>query len=108
MPRAVYNDPNLNNRESTRFLEDGAYLRLKTIQLGYTISSEITQKIGIDRVRMYVSGQNLLTLTGYSGLDPEVGAYDPTDEGRAVLNTGVDRVLYPQTHSVLFGVQVGF
>lgn len=108
MPRAVYNDPNLNNRESTRFLEDGAYLRLKTIQLGYTISSEITQKIGIDRVRMYVSGQNLLTLTSYSGLDPEVGAYDPTEEGRAVLNTGVDRVLYPQTHSVLFGVQVGF
>ncbi|MCU4157486.1 TonB-dependent receptor [Carboxylicivirga sp. A043] len=101
MPRAVLNDPNLNNRESTRFLEDGAYLRLKTVQLGYTIPKQLTEKVGIERLRMYVSGQNLLTITDYSGLDPEVGR-------SSVLNTGVDRVLYPQTHSVLFGVQVGF
>jgi len=101
MPRAVYNDPNLNNRESTRFLENGAYLRLKTLQLGYTLPKQLTEKAGIERVRMYVTGQNLLTLTDYTGLDPEVGRSN-------VLNTGVDRVLYPQTQSVLFGVQVGF
>jgi TonB-linked SusC/RagA family outer membrane protein len=101
MPRAVQNDPNLNNRESTRFLESGAYLRLKSIQLGYTLPKQLTEKAGLERVRMYVSGQNLLTITDYSGLDPEVGQ-------ASVLNTGVDRVLYPQTQSVLLGVQIGF
>ncbi len=101
MPRAVHNDPNLNNRESTRFLENGAYLRLKSMQLGYTLPKQLTEKAGIERVRLYVSGQNLLTITDYSGLDPEVGRL-------SVLNTGVDRVLYPQTQSVLLGVQIGF
>ena len=101
IPRAVHNDPNLNNRESTRFLENGAYLRLKSLQLGYTIPEQLTSKVGVDRVRLYLSGQNLLTITDYTGLDPEIGR-------SSVLNTGVDRVLYPQTQSVLLGVQVGF
>ncbi|MCV6628768.1 MAG: TonB-dependent receptor [Flavobacteriaceae bacterium] len=100
IPRAVYSDPNNNNRASTRFLEDGGYLRLKTIQLGYSIPTGISSKLGIENLRFYVSGQNLMTLTNYSGLDPEVGG--------SALSFGVDRTLYPKYKSVIMGVQLKF
>lgn len=101
MPRAVLGDPNRNARESTRFLENGAYLRLKLVQLGYTIPQDVLKKIKVSKLRVYLSGQNLLTLTKYSGLDPEVGTF-------SALDTGVDRMLYPQSKRVLAGVQLTF
>ncbi|MEQ7798628.1 TonB-dependent receptor [Pedobacter sp. ASV1-7] len=101
MPRAVLGDPNRNARESTRFLESGAYLRLKLVQLGYTIPQDVLKKIKVSKLRVYLSGQNLLTLTKYSGLDPEVGTF-------SALDTGVDRMLYPQNKRVLAGVQLTF
>jgi hypothetical protein len=101
MPRAVLGDPNGNARESTRFLENGAYLRLKLVQLGYTLPVKVLQKIKVNRLRVYLSAQNLITITKYSGLDPEVGNF-------SVLDTGVDRMLYPQNKRLLAGLQLTF
>ena len=100
IPRAVLGDPNLNNRASTRFLESGAYLRIKTIQLGYTLPTDLLDKLTVDKLRIYVTGQNLFTFTNYSGLDPEVGG--------SILSRGIDRTLYPKYKSVILGVQFQF
>ncbi len=100
VPRAVFGDPNQNaRRNSTRFIEDGNYLRLRNIQLGYTLPSSLTQKASIERLRVYVSGQNLFTWTGYSGIDPEVGG---------TLNAGTDFSSYPNVKTMLLGLQVNF
>lgn len=101
MPRITPDDPNVNSRASNRWLEKGDFLRLKNVQLGYTLPNEWTQKVGIERIRMYVSGQNLLTFTSYSGLDPEIGR-------SSVRNIGVDGSFYPMTKTYLFGAQVSF
>ncbi|ASZ13580.1 TonB-dependent receptor [Chitinophaga pendula] len=101
MPRAVLGDPNRNARESTRFLEKGDYLRLKTIQLGYTFSTALLKHIHVQRLRLYVGAQNILTFTKYSGLDPEIGR-------TAVLNSGLDRMQYPQNKKVMLGAQLSF
>lgn len=100
IPRAVLGDPNQNNRASTRFLHDGGYLRLKTIQLGYTLPTNILEKLKVDNLRIYVTGQNLFTATSYDGLDPEVGG--------SVLSQGIDRTLYPKYKSVIMGLQLKF
>jgi hypothetical protein len=100
IPRAVLGDPNLNNRASTRFLENGAYLRFKTFQVGYSINSEILEKSFINKFRVYATGQNLITITNYEGLDPEVGG--------SILSRGIDRSLYPQYKSIIFGLQIQF
>lgn len=99
MPRAVLGDPNGNARESDRFLENGAYLRLKMLQIGYTLPENLAGKIGLQKVRLYVGAQNMFTITKYSGLDPEIGRY-------SVLNTGVDRMMYPQNKSWITGIQI--
>ncbi len=101
VPRAVLGDPNNNNRESTRFLERGDYLRLKTLQLGYAFSTSLLQRAKISRLRIYVSAQNLLTFTKYTGPDPEIGRAD-------VLNTGLDRWMYPQNKTFMTGLQLEF
>ena len=82
-----------NFRASSRFIENGAYLRLKDIQLGYTIPKKISQKILIERCRIYVSGNNLITLTKYTGYDPEIGG-------------GVDYGNYPQARTFLVGINL--
>ncbi len=100
IPRAVLGDPNRNNRASSRFLEDGSYLRIKTIQLGYSLPKKILDKLNMSKLRFFVTGQNLFTFTNYSGLDPEVGG--------SILSRGVDRTLYPQYKSVILGTQIQF
>ena len=97
MPRAVFGDPNQNNRTSDRFIEDGSYLRLKNVTLGYTLPERLTKKALMSNVRVYVSGQNLFTLTRYSGLDPEISS-----------TTGNDDNLYPVSRSVMFGLSITF
>ncbi|MBS1744969.1 MAG: TonB-dependent receptor [Bacteroidetes bacterium] len=99
MPRAVLGDPNGNNRESTRFLESGAYLRMKMVQVGYTFPYDVLKKIYVKKLRIYVGAQNMFTITKYSGLDPEVGNFN-------VLNTGVDRMMYPQNKKWIAGLQI--
>ena len=97
MPRAVFGDPNQNNRTSDRFIEDGSYLRLKNVTFGYTLPERLTKKALMSDVRVYVSGQNLFTLTRYSGLDPEISS-----------TTGNDDNLYPVSRSVMFGLSITF
>jgi TonB-linked SusC/RagA family outer membrane protein len=100
IPRAVLGDPNQNNRASTRFLEDGGYLRIKTIQLGYSLPSKVVESLDINKLRVYITGQNLFTFTNYSGLDPEVAG--------SILSRGIDRTLYPKYKSLIFGLQLKF
>jgi hypothetical protein len=64
-------DPNQNARVSDRFVEDGSYLRLKNIQLGYSLPASILRKVAIKELRFYVAAQNLVTFTKYSGMDPK-------------------------------------
>lgn len=101
VPRAVYQDPSGNSRESTRFLEKGNFVRLRQVQLGYTFPTVLTRKIYMDKVRLYVSAENLFTITGYDGIDPEFSR-------ASVLNTGIDKFVYPFTRSFTLGAQITF
>lgn len=96
VPRAIFSDPNQNVRHSDRFIEDGSYLRVKNLTLGYTLPRSISQKAFLGMARFYISCQNLLTLTKYSGFDPEVNV------------SGVDLSTYPVTRTLSFGVNVKF
>ena len=102
IPRMSTKRNNLNYRTSDMFIEDGSFLRLKNISLGYTFNESFTKKLGIGRTRFYVSGQNVLTFTKYSGLDPELGYVD----GNKQLN--VDYAQYPQARTVTLGLNVSF
>lgn len=101
VPRAIFNDPNGNLKESDRFLENGNFVRLRQIQLGYTIPANITRKAFIENLRIYFSADNLFTITGYKGIDPEFSR-------ASVLNTGIDKLIYPFTRSFTVGAQVSF
>ncbi|SHI32096.1 SusC/RagA family TonB-linked outer membrane protein [Algibacter luteus] len=94
---------------SSRFVEDGSYIRLKNIALGYNLPSNITDKLGMDNVRLSISAQNLLTFTDYSGLDPEV-SYGVVGQGSSASNTtnGFDFGNYPTVKSVNFSVNLKF
>ena len=92
-PRAVTGDPNNNIRPSTRFVEDGSYLRVQNIQLGYNLSTDLARKLSLSGLRLYVSGKNLFTITGYRGHNPEVGTL--TGGGRSSLTRGIDFGAYP-------------
>jgi len=101
VPRAVLGDPNGNAKvASDRYLEDGGYLKLKNLQIGYSLPQSLLEKVSVDKLRVYVGGQNLFTITNYSGLDPEIS--------RTVFNTGTDTSVYPQTRMVTAGVQLSF
>ena len=100
---------NDNTAISTRFLEDGSYLRFKTITLAYRIDERLLNKIGIGSASVYISGQNLITITKYTGFDPEVssfGSADNTSDNRNV-SLGVDYGAYPQAKVFLFGINIG-
>jgi TonB-linked SusC/RagA family outer membrane protein len=98
-PRLSNNDPNRNfSNPSDFYLEDGDYFRIKTLQIGYTLPSSLTDKVSLQKARIYVSSNNLLTFTKYTGYDPEIGG--------SIL--GIDRAFYPQARTLMFGVNVGF
>ena len=94
MPRAIYGDPNQNSRVSTRYIEDGSYLRIKNVTIGYTLPMQLVQRIKFSSVRIYASCLNLATFTRYSGFDPEVGV------------NGVDYSVYPVTRTISVGVNL--
>lgn len=98
-PRLTNNDPNKNfSNMSDFYLENGNYLRLKIVQVGYTLPTSLSSKIGSDKIRFYLTGENLFTITKYSGYDPEIG-------GQVY---GVDKGVYPQARSILLGANVQF
>lgn len=100
---AVVKDPNRNYaRYSDYFIEDGSYLKLKNVTIGYTFPRRWTRKARIDRLRIYVTGNNLLTFTKFTGLDPEFAGASKTASGVYYGST------YPQTRMVAFGVDLSF
>ena len=104
-PRPSIQDPNDNDRLSTRYIEDGSYLRIKNITLGYTLPKSILEKVKIDNIRLYCNIQNLFTFTKYTGFDPEVGASTQDSTG---LTFGVDNGRYPSPMTCSFGVNITF
>lgn len=101
--RITANDANDNNRMSDRFIEDGSYLRIKNIALGYTFPRSWMEKIGIESLRIYANVQNAFTFTKYKGYDPEIGAYHQN-----VLTRGIDYARYPSQRIYTFGLNLGF
>jgi TonB-dependent starch-binding outer membrane protein SusC len=99
---------NDNTVISTRFLEDGSYLRFKTITLAYRINQKLLEKIGINNASVYVSGQNLITITKYTGFDPEVSSFGSANNSSDNRNVslGVDYGAYPQAKVYLFGINI--
>jgi len=85
-----------NSKKSSRYIEDGSYLRLQNVQLGYSLPKSLLTKVKLERLRVYVSGQNLYTFTNYMGYDPEVGG------------NGLDRAIYPIPRTITLGVNLGF
>ena len=103
IPRMTTKRNNLNHRTSDLFIENGSFLRLKNLSLGYTLNESVAKRIGVNRIKVYVTGQNVLTFTKYSGLDPELGY---ANDGNRQL--GVDYAQYPQSRSWIFGLNVTF
>ncbi|NDV84555.1 TonB-dependent receptor [Bacteroides sp. 51] len=101
-PRMTKTGTNDNFRASSFYVEDGSFLRMQNIQLGYNLPPGLCAKTKLfSTCRVYVSGQNLFTLTKYSGLDPELGVDNP-------LNMGVDQTRYPSARTITFGVNLQF
>jgi hypothetical protein len=98
-PRLVVGDPNKNfSSPSSFYLTSGAYFRVKSFQIGYTLPKKLLSKIGLQQLRFYVSANNLLTITSYTGFDPEIGGG----------SYGIDRGVYPQAKSFMAGINVSF
>lgn len=98
-PRLTTNDANGNvSRMSDFYLEKGDYARVKLIQIGYSVHNRLVSKIGASRIRVYVTAENLFTLTRYTGYDPEIGG----------TVFGVDKGVYPQARSFIGGIQLQF
>ncbi|MBN8851827.1 MAG: TonB-dependent receptor [Sphingobacteriales bacterium] len=97
-PRLIDGDPNGNfSRPSPFYLSNGSYMRIKTLQIGYNLPHNVTDRAGLQKVRVYVSGNNLVTFTKYTGFDPEIGG----------SSYGIDRGIYPQARSFTVGLNVG-
>ncbi len=109
LPRVTFEDPNGNAQMSDLYVENGNYLKLKNITLGYTLPKYISSKLGMQKLRFYVTAQNLFTITKYSGYDPELGeTYADTDDAYGVTELAVDRGQFPQTRSFIMGVNINF
>lgn len=104
-PRASWAAKSNNVRASTRFLEDGSYVRLKNIQLGYTVPN--TRKFRLQSVRLYVAATNLLTFTGYTGFDPEM-TVSTNSASQGDLANGIDWGTYPVAKNYTFGLNISF
>ena len=103
LPRAAINDPNDNDAWSSRYIEDGSYVRLKAITLGYTFDTKLIKKLGLTNLRLTLNATNLLTITGYDGYDPEIGVSTASNNVY-----GLDNGRYPSPTSVTLGVNVSF
>ncbi|MBS1668664.1 MAG: TonB-dependent receptor [Bacteroidetes bacterium] len=102
--RALAVDDNtLNNVPSSAWVEDGSFLKLKNLTVGYTLPSSLAKGFNLSRLRVYVSAQNLFVITKYSGLDPEIGI-----QGGNATQNGVDNGTYPSSRYFTFGVNLTF
>ncbi len=101
VPRAIYNDPNGNLKESDRFIEKGDFIRLRLLQLGYSFPKKTVNYLHLSNLRFFVSGENIFTITGYKGIDPEFSR-------SSVLNAGIDKLIFPFTRQFSVGAQLSF
>lgn len=114
IPRMVYQDPNMNSRDSDRpgWLQDGDYFRINTISLGYTIPENILSKIKMKSARVYVTIQNVHTFMKYKGYNPDFQSGTPIPGTSAfnngILNPGYDYGTFPRPRTTMFGVQIKF
>jgi len=100
-PRVTFVDNNLNGKTVSDFyIQDGSFVRLRNITLGYTLPQNITDALTISKLRLYVSAENLYTFTKYTGYDPEIGG--------GVFDNGIDRGIYPQPRTIMTGISVTF
>jgi TonB-linked SusC/RagA family outer membrane protein len=102
-PRATFDDLNNNRRSSSRFVEDGSYVRIKNLVLGYNVPASWASRMGSQNLRIYVQAQNLHTWTNYSGFDPEVNFNGPSS-----ITRGIDFYTLPQARTVSVGLNFGF
>ena len=102
-PRVISTDPNENSRFSDRYIEDGTYVRIKNVQLGYSLPNSLIAKARLTRLRFYASVDNLWVFTGYTGFDPEMGDYLENP-----LNNGIDMVSYPRPRIMTLGLNLTF
>jgi TonB-linked SusC/RagA family outer membrane protein len=103
VPRPVGSSSNPNLQISTRYIEDGSYMRIQNLTLGYSLPSDMLSKVKITRIRLYGSVQNLATFTKYKGYDPEIGSFNQN-----VLLTGIDNGRYPSPRTISVGINVEF
>ena len=99
-PRYSFVDDNGNTRASDRYVEDGSFVKLKDLQLGYTLPASVLKKIKFTKVRIYAQVKNAFTFTQYSGYDPEISG--------GIFETGVDRGIYPQARTYSMGIDLKF
>ena len=109
MPRVTPSDW-ANSNPSTRYIEDGSYLRLKSLTLGYTLNPAVLSRLKIKTCMIFLTGENLLTFTNYTGFDPEVSTFSSNAENATNQNTalGVDYGTYPQSRDLVVGVKISF
>lgn len=98
IPRYTWSDVNNNYRISDLYIEDGSYMKVKNIQFGYNIPSQLLNRIVVKEWRWYISLENLYTFTKYTGVDPEIGG--------GTFDSGIDRGVYPQARTIRFGTKV--
>jgi TonB-linked SusC/RagA family outer membrane protein len=101
VPALNINNPNDELRASSYYVQDGSYVSVKSLTLGYTLPAGLTKRFGSERVRFYFQGQNLFIFTKYKGMDPEIGARGP-------LDLGIDSQVYPHARGVNFGLNASF
>lgn len=102
IPRMTRLNENRNWRSSDLYIKDGSYCRLKNMQIGYTVPANIIKKAGLERLRIYIGAENLFTITGYDGFDPEIGSNNDGDN----RDQGVDKGIYPQARTFTFGLSI--
>lgn len=105
LPRNSYNAPTSNRFFSSDYIQDASFLRLRNVALGYTLPTAVASKLRMNNTRLYVSGQNLFTITKYTGYDPEVGS---AQTGIRALTSGVDYGRYPRARMFTFGISTQF
>lgn len=103
IPRAAFGDPDANNRASSRWVEDGSFVKLRELTLGYSFPEKWINKLGVSNLKIFMQGRNLVTWTDYTGYDPEVSR-----DGSNVLSSGIDFGTYPQVRTFIGGLNLTF
>jgi hypothetical protein len=106
LPILDYQDPVSNKNPNSYYVENGSFMRMQNLNIGYTFPEGITSRVNMDNLRIYLRGTNLFTLTKYSGIDPDVSNQTLGDGGD--LTKGVDFFHWPVSKQLLIGVNVAF